>query len=151
MGNFKNRLIPFAILLALTLRADAAELTCIHIISSQGQKVPLFVELASSPKEQQQGLMNRTNLPENQGMLFVFHNTRFRNFWMKNTRIPLSIAYIGADGVIFQILDMKPMNTRIIYTSRYPARFALEVNRGWFQKHNITPGCRIIMNGCIGK
>ena len=70
---------------------------------------------------------------------------------MKNTFIPLSIAYVDKHGVINEIYHMKPNDSSITYPSKYPAMYALEVNRGWFNKNKITKGNKIIFNGCFGK
>ncbi|RKY19045.1 MAG: DUF192 domain-containing protein [Planctomycetota bacterium] len=86
--------------------------------------------------------MFRKKLPENAGMLFVYDKEDFRRFWMKNTYIPLSLAYIDSEGVIFQIEEMEPLDETPVASMR-PARFVLEVNRGWFRKHGIGMGDRI--------
>ena len=84
-------------------------------------------------------------------MLFIFTHEQRLNFWMKNTYIPLSIAYISIDGKINEIYDMKPLDISITYPSNLPAKYALEVNQGWFARNNISKNCRIIFNGCISK
>lgn len=83
--------------------------------------------------------MNRDELTANTGMLFIFPDNRTRSFWMKNTRIPLSIAYINSDLEIVRISDMKPFST-VRVPSLYPARYALEMNRGWFENNDIAKG-----------
>ncbi|HUO44331.1 MAG TPA: DUF192 domain-containing protein [Burkholderiales bacterium] len=102
----------------------------------------LTVEVASRPQQLERGLMYRRMLPENRGMLFVFDAPQALNFWMKNTYLPLSIAFIGANGVIVNIDDMKPQTTRI-HSSSAPAKFALEVNQGWFRRNHIEPGAHV--------
>ncbi|MBN2160263.1 MAG: DUF192 domain-containing protein [Spirochaetes bacterium] len=97
------------------------------------------------------GLMNRKEMDRNAGMLFVFDSEHLLNFWMKDTHLPLSIAYIAGDGTINEIHDMKPLDASVTYPSSRPARFALEVHRGWFERNSITRGCRILLNGCVGK
>ena len=118
------------------------------IENADNMKVNVKVELAKTAKEQTYGLMNRDSLGENAGMLFIFENDSYRNFWMKNTRISLSIAYIGSDGIIKEIYDMKPLDTTITYPSRHPVRYALEVNRGWFKKNGISTGCKVLLDSC---
>ena len=86
--------------------------------------------------------MHRNRLPENGGMLFIFPESRRRNFWMKNTFIPLSIAYMRGDWVILEIYEMEPESLDPVQ-SRNPARYALEVNRGFFAEHGIEPGARV--------
>ncbi len=103
---------------------------------------PFFVELARTEEEWQRGLMFRETLGADEGMLFVFPDSRPRSFWMRDTRIPLSIAYIDADGRILEIHDMEPFSLEPV-RSRSPARYALEVNRGRFDELGIVPGDRI--------
>lgn len=109
--------------------------------------VPVEVEIASAPAELQQGLMYRESMPENHGMLFVYHEPLFMRFWMKNTRIPLAIAFIREDGIISNIEEMAPepgpLDPVRFYSSRHRCLFALEMNAGWFQKHGIQAGDRI--------
>ncbi|RKY14956.1 MAG: DUF192 domain-containing protein [Planctomycetota bacterium] len=102
----------------------------------------VWVEIARTEQQRARGLMFRKKLPENAGMLFVYDNEDFRRFWMKNTYIPLSLAYIDSEGVIFQIEEMEPLDETPVASMR-PARFVLEVNRGWFRKHGIGIGDRI--------
>lgn len=102
----------------------------------------LQIELACRAEEQERGLMFRRDLPENQGMLFVFEQERSLNFWMKNTYLPLSIAYIDAAGTIVDIQDMQPLD-ETTHPSAKPARYALEVNQGWFKRHGVSVGTSI--------
>jgi uncharacterized protein len=108
--------------------------------------VPLVVEVADDVMERSQGLMYRESLPHDRGMLFVFPDEAVRAFWMKNTRIPLSIAFADAEGVIIAIMDMFPDDGRARYRSGAPAKYALEVNRGWFAERGITVGSTIDIN-----
>lgn len=101
------------------------------------------VELAVTPAERARGLMFRESLPKNRGMLFVFESEQPLSFWMQNTSIPLSVAYIDRNGIITDILDMEPFDLSSVTSSR-PAQYALEVNRGEFQKKRIRPGNRVI-------
>ncbi len=105
--------------------------------------VTLTVEVADDPLERSQGLMYRESLPEDRGMLFVYPDEEPRAFWMKNTTIPLSIAFADAEGVIIGIMDMAPDDGRTRYRSSGPAMYALEVNRGWFQRHAVKAGDKI--------
>ncbi len=108
-----------------------------------GEQV-LKVEVASTPESMAQGLMYRKSMPENEGMLFVFPQPQRASFWMKNTRIPLSIAYLDADMTILEIYDLKPYDQRSTVSRSTAIAYALEVNQGWFQKHDIEPGTRVI-------
>lgn len=126
--------------------------TCsVRIINSGNKTVICTAEVARTNEEHARGLMHRKDLCKNCGMLFVFQNEDYRSFWMKNTLIPLSIAFIDKDGIINDIQDMEPLRTFPSYSSRYPAAYALEVNKGWFKKNLITIGSRVILDGCIGK
>jgi uncharacterized membrane protein (UPF0127 family) len=98
------------------------------------------VEVADTPNKRIKGLMDRESLEENTGMLFVFDETRSYPFWMKDTRIPLSIAFISEEGIILEIFEMVPDNTSIVYIPRVSFRFALEMNQGWFLKNGIKIG-----------
>ena len=95
----------------------------------------LVVELATTPKARVCGLSKRVNLPENNGMLFIYPTIGQRTFWMKDTQIPLSIAFLDDSGRILSIQDMTPMQTDERYHSLQPVRYALEVNQGWFAEH----------------
>ena len=97
----------------------------------------LFVELANTHLSREQGLMGRKKLANNHGMLFDFpHQTRL-SFYMRNTYIPLDIAFINEDGVVTEIRSMIPLNTNPI-VSKEKCKYALEVNKGWFVKNNVT-------------
>ena len=97
-------------------------------------------EVAKSMIETQRGLMWRNELGTDQGMLFVFEKDEPRSFWMKNTLIPLDIAFINKDKKILNIHQMAPNNSTRHYRSAGPARYALEVNQGWFKEHGIGAG-----------
>ncbi len=107
----------------------------------------LTVEVADDPLERSLGLMYRDALPEDRGMLFVYPDEEPRSFWMKNTRIPLSIAFADKSGVIIAVMDMFPDDGAARYRSPGPAMYALEMNRGWFKRHNVTVGDRIRVGG----
>ncbi|ARM30989.1 hypothetical protein B9H02_06345 [Prosthecochloris sp. HL-130-GSB] len=101
----------------------------------------LMAEVSITEKEKESGLMWRKKLPENHGMLFMYTEERRLCFWMKNTVIPLDIAFMNSEGIIVDIQEMTITdNDSHIYCSRYPASMALEVNHGWFRKRNITEG-----------
>ncbi len=102
----------------------------------------LRVEIADTPEKTQKGLMFRRYLPANKGMLFVFPTDEIRGFWMKNTYIPLSVAYIDYEGVIREIYDLHPHDLQAV-TSRFPFRYALEVKQGLFKKLGVKVGDKI--------
>ena len=128
-------ILAFA-LLAAHARAQLPEVT----LAIHGQK--LTAEVAADEAQRSQGLMYRRMLPENWGMLFVFPDEMPQSFWMKNTYLPLSIAFIDGRGVIVNIADMKPLTTDP-HPSARPAKYALEMNRGWFAKRGIKAGARV--------
>jgi hypothetical protein len=101
--------------------------------------VKLNVEIVRTPRERARGLMFRKSLPQDQGMLFIYEGSDIRGFWMKDTYIPLSLAYIDENCRIIQLVDMEPLE-RKSYPSASPAQFVLEVNRGWFEKNNVKVG-----------
>lgn len=105
----------------------------------------LTVELATTPTARSCGLSQRNELPPNHGMLFVFPDLRPRTFWMKDTKIPLSIAFLDESGKILSLQNMIPLQTDERYHSLQPARYALEVNQGWFERHGIEVGDRVKM------
>lgn len=104
--------------------------------------VPIRAEIVRTPEKIQKGLMYRDSLGENCGMLFIFPDSQPRSFWMRNTKIPLSIAYTDANGYIINIEEMCPYSEQQVL-SRGPASCALEMNRGWFKKNGIKPGHKI--------
>jgi uncharacterized protein len=121
--------------------SGASDLPAVTIDASGGKKVGVRVEIADGPFEQQRGLMYRTSLGEDRGMLFVFQREQPLTFWMKNTRIPLSIAYIDSKGRITDILDMKPLDDKPPhYVSSEPVQYALEVNQGFFDERGVKVG-----------
>ncbi|MDD4887631.1 MAG: DUF192 domain-containing protein [Thiomonas sp.] len=102
----------------------------------------LSAEVASTAEQQQTGLMNRSSLPPNHGMVFVFAQTQPVCMWMKNTRIPLSVAFIGADGRIVNIADMQP-ETEDVHCAQQDVRYALETPLHWFAQHGVKAGARV--------
>lgn len=103
--------------------------------------VQVLAELAVSPEERERGLMFRKELKRGEGMLFVFEADQQLAFWMKNTSIPLSIAYLASDGTIREILDMEPFSLAS-HPSERSVRYALEVPKGWFAEVGLGPGDR---------
>lgn len=102
----------------------------------------ISVEVAATPPTRETGLMNRFSIPPDEGMVFVFHAPQPQAFWMRNTFMPLSIAFIDAEGTILNIEDMAP-RTDDTHLSQGPALYALEMRQGWFKRNGIAPGARI--------
>lgn len=103
----------------------------------------LDVEVAATKDQRAVGLMNRTSMAESRGMLFVYPMPAYFCMWMKNTRIPLSVAFIDAQGQVINIADMAPQ-TEMNHCTQRNAMYALEVNQGWFAKHGVTAGTQIL-------
>jgi len=102
----------------------------------------LKVEVADSPQARATGLMHREKLGRNDGMLFVFDEPGYHSMWMKNTLIPLSVAFLDGDGTILNILDMEP-HTLDMNIAAGPARYAIETNKGWFAQKKIKAGEKV--------
>ena len=109
---------------------------------------PLKVEVADSDPQRTQGLMHRKSLGKNDGMLFVFDEIEYHGMWMKNTLIPLSVAFLDSKGEILNILDMEPL-TLDTHMAAGPARYAIETNKGWFAEKKIKAGDKV--TGLPGK
>jgi len=103
-------------------------------------KVRISVEVANNPEERTTGLMYRSGLEPDQGMLFVFDEAGIYPFYMKNTKIPLSIAFIDKDGIIIDIQQMTPLDEQTLHFPAKPFLFSLEVNQGWFLQKGIKEG-----------
>lgn len=99
-------------------------------------------QVASTPKQQEIGLMFRKEMPVQEGMLFVFGESSVKCFWMKNTDLPLTAAFVADDGTIVTLADMKPQTTDS-HCSKKPVRYVLEMNLGWFAKKGIKEGYKL--------
>ena len=106
----------------------------------------LEVQVAATPETRQTGLMFRKNMPAHEGMLFVFERAGVQCFWMRNTLLPLTAAFLDDDGTIVNMADMQPM-TEASHCSAKPVRYVLEMNQDWFAKRNIQPGTKIQSKG----
>jgi len=99
-------------------------------------------QVALTPEQRQIGLMMRQDMPQHEGMIFVFEQASEQCFWMKNTLLPLTAAFVADDGTIVNMADMKPQTTES-HCSAKPVRYVLEMNKGWFAKKSIKPGSRL--------
>ena len=117
------------------------------IETAGGDEVVVAVEVADSAEERQVGLMGRESLPDDAGMIFLFDEDTSGGFWMKDTLIPLSIAFADADGTIVSVLDMEPCEADPceIYDPGVPYRSALEVNQGAFSRWGVAEGDRLTL------
>ena len=126
-----------------TKTAQASRLRTVTIDASGGGEVRVRVEIADDDFERARGLMYRTALAKDRGMLFVYAREWQASFWMKNTLIPLSIAFMDSKGRIVDIQDMKPLDDDPpSYVSSEPAQYALEVNQGFFEERGVEVGDR---------
>ena len=150
-----TRQTAFALLLALLLALPAAMILICGPAEAQGPeaapkfkkilvgKTPLRVEVVDTLEKQERGLMFRQSLPENEGMLFVYREPQELAFWMRNTFIPLDIVFVGADGIILNIHQARPLDESVLYRSAGAAKYVIETNQGWFSRHGIRPGDRV--------
>jgi uncharacterized membrane protein (UPF0127 family) len=99
-------------------------------------------QVAQTAEQRSTGLMWRKEMPQHEGMLFVFEQPTMQCFWMKNTLLPLSIAFVADDGTVVNLDDMKPQTTES-HCSAKPVRYVLEMNQGWFAKKGIKSGFRL--------
>jgi uncharacterized membrane protein (UPF0127 family) len=133
----KVRIAALALGLALVSCRSGLDRVTIGVGSEE-----FTVEVARTPAQQEHGLMERRHLGEREGMIFVYLTDRRMTFWMKNTLIPLSIAFLSSEGEILEIEDMKPLDLTPIVSKR-SARYALEVNKGAFERAGARAGDRI--------
>ncbi|MDR1192086.1 MAG: DUF192 domain-containing protein [Verrucomicrobiales bacterium] len=131
------------ILAALTLTAACQPKPAPQTTALTIAHVTINVEIADTPATMQRGLMFRATLPADHGMLFVFEQPRRASFWMRNTSIPLTIAYLDAAGRILELHDLFPYDETPVPSHSANITYALEMNQGWFKKNHITPGMTI--------
>jgi uncharacterized membrane protein (UPF0127 family) len=140
------RALLCALALALAAGGGAAAQTAaqprLDTITLHAGMHNIRAEVARTPTQVQTGLMFREQMAAHEGMLFVFDDLARRCFWMKNTPLPLSIAYVADDGSIVDVIDMQPQST-VSHCSSRPVRYALEMHQGWFAKRGINPGFRL--------
>jgi uncharacterized membrane protein (UPF0127 family) len=108
-------------------------------------KSTFLVEVADNEPKRKYGLMNRKSLGQDEGMLFVFPQSALQSFWMKNTLIPLDLAYFTSEGILTETFTMEPNQTEEVYNSASKVMYALELNAGTFKKNNIRKGDKLIL------
>ena len=132
----------FLLLVSLSSRGqDAPQLHLERVKLTSGMH-RVDAQVASTPEQRQIGLMFRKDMPQHEGMIFVFDQPAKQCFWMKNTLIPLSAAFVSDDGTIVNIEDMKPL-VLDGHCSAQPVRYVLEMNKGWFAKKGIKAGSKL--------
>jgi uncharacterized membrane protein (UPF0127 family) len=155
----RSTVLLVASLLATTVAASCGDVedgpereTETLVFETRDASVPLEVEIADSPEERATGLMNRSSLPEDRGMAFRFEEPTTSGFWMKDTLIPLSIAFWDEEERIVDILDMEPCPSEPCptYGPDVPYVGAVEVNVGWFERNGVRVGDRVELSSGDG-
>ncbi len=141
-----NRLLASLLILLVTLGLPAwarqgPQLDLPRVTLSAGMHL-IQAQVAATPEQRAIGLMFRKEMPTGEGMLFVFERPEAQCFWMQNTWLPLTAAFIADDGTIVNLADMQPQTTKSHCSTR-PVRFVLEMNRGWFAKRGLKAGSRL--------
>ena len=131
----------FLTLAASVSAQQSAQLNLPRTTLSAGMHL-IDVQLAMTPGQRAAGLMFRRDMPQNEGMLFVFEQPSAQCFWMKNTVLPLTAAFVADDGTITNLADMKPQTTDS-HCSAKPVRYVLEMNQGWFARRGIKAGFKL--------
>lgn len=145
------RLVAALVLvLALPSAASAQWRPTVEIRPSGGRPVTVTVEVADTPEKRQVGLMHRDHLPASAGMLFVFEDEAVQTFWMKNTRIPLDMLFIGGDGRVRGCVERAEPFTETPRSVPVPVRYVLEVNAGFCAAHDVRPGDLAVIRGVPG-
>jgi uncharacterized protein len=120
---------------------DAPQMNLPRVKLSAGMHL-IDAQVAQTGQQRQTGLMFRREMPQHEGMLFVFEQPATQCFWMKNTLLPLTAAFVADDGTIVNLADMKPQ-TEDSHCSTQPVRYVLEMNQGWFAKKNLKAGTKL--------
>ena len=128
--------------LALSALAQDTPQTNLPRIKLQAGMYQIDAQVAQAPDQRSIGLMFRKEMPQHEGMLFVFEQPATQCFWMKNTLLPLTAAFVADDGTIVNLADMKPQTTDS-HCSEKPVRIVLEMNQGWFAKKGLKAGSRL--------
>ena len=147
LALFIANLVPWAFLAtglvgSATWAQDAPQMDLPRVKLSAGM-YQITAQVAQTPEQRQTGLMFRKEMPQIEGMLFVFEQPGQQCFWMKNTLLPLTAAFVSDDGLIVNLADMKPQSTDS-HCSAKPVRYVLEMNQGWFAKKGIKAGSRLV-------
>ena len=130
----------FLLLLSPVLASSDKQCSSISI-----EKVNLCVELAISQREKSKGLMFRKDLSNSDGMLFIWKNEDKRCMWMKNTYIPLDLGFFREDMTLIEVKDLTPRSLESVCSSE-PAKYAIELTKGWFSSHNIEKNSKMVLN-----
>ena len=112
-------------------------------VGAEPARMQLAVEQPGNMREMMRGLMGRRDLAEDQGMIFVYRNAQQVSFWMRNTPTPLDIGFFTKDGVLTEVRQMFPFDETSVPSARKDIQFALEMNQGWFARHNLKAGAQL--------
>ena len=137
-----RRLLGAASLVACTAWAQQTPQTDLPHVIMQAGMYRIDAQVAMNERQREIGLMFRSEMPQPEGMLFVFEQPAVQCFWMKNTVLPLTAAFVAEDGRIVNLADMKPQTTNS-HCSSEPVRFVLEMNQGWFARKGIKAGFKL--------
>ena len=142
MKNLTARLLCMLLLLAGSAWSqEGPQLQLPRVTLSAGMHL-IHAQVAATPQERAVGLMHRKEMPVNEGMLFAFEQASEQCFWMKNTLLPLTAAFVADDGTIVNLADMQPQSLAS-HCSTKPVRYVLEMNKGWFEKRGLKAGFRL--------
>jgi len=140
---FKRLFVLLALFASLTASALAQQAqTDLQRVKLSAGMYQIDAQVAQTPEQRQIGLMFRKEMPQTEGMIFVFEQPATQCFWMRNTLLPLTAAFVADDGRIVNLADMKPQ-TDDSHCSEEPVRFVLEMNQGWFARKNIKKGAKL--------
>ena len=142
MKKFPHHMLAVLALLIGVAQAQSGPQTDLPRVTLSAGIHQLQAQVAQSHEQRTVGLMFRKEMPPSEGMLFIFDQASIQCFWMKNTLLPLTAAFITDDGTIVNLADMKPQSTDSHCSSK-PVRFVLEMNQGWFGRKGIKPGSRL--------
>ena len=134
--------MPFGALISLTPLAAQEPQTNLQRTVIHAGMFQIDAQIANTPQQRQIGLMFRKDMPTHEGMLFIFDEPQKQCFWMKNTLLPLSAAFLDDDGGIVNLVDMQPQSTDS-HCSEKPVRYVLEMNQGWFAKKKLGKGYKL--------
>ena len=142
MKKLSTHLLSLLILLSTAAWSqESPQLQLPRVTLSAGMHL-INAQVAATPQQRAVGLMFRKEMPVNEGMLFAFEQAAEQCFWMKNTLLPLTAAFVADDGTIVNLADMQPQSLESHCTSK-PVRFVLEMNQGWFSKRGLKAGSRL--------
>jgi uncharacterized membrane protein (UPF0127 family) len=140
--TFRALCLALSLLVCVSAQSQDSPQTNLPRIKLQAGMYQIDTQVAQTPEQRSIGLMFRTDMPAHEGMLFVFEQPATQCFWMKNTLIPLTAAFVADDGTIVNLADMKPQTTDS-HCSTKPVRFVLEMNQGWFAKRGLKAGSKL--------